>query len=238
MGAVCAKPRRRQPSVRDVAPLAPTAVADAVREEALEAETTTQDAAPPDVARAWSPPEAWEAPREPEPAAALPGAANVDDEEQRLCEGPASPAHAQQYKVVVRAGAKLQAEFGVKSAVVGTIGVEEVVNALGARTNGYGVLRVFTSQGWLSTTTARGTTILEEVDRFGRPIRAGSSRRFKAATKAITAITALQHASQPGQLAGAKRYRVVAKSTRLQAEFGLHSAAAGGLNQPSATLSF
>ena len=72
MGAVCAKPRRRQPSVRDVAPLAPAAVADAVREEALEAETTTQDAAPPDVARAWSPPEAWEAPREPEPAAPPP----------------------------------------------------------------------------------------------------------------------------------------------------------------------
>ena len=134
--------------------------------------------------------------REPEPAAALPGAANVDDEEQPLCEGPASPAHAQQYKVVVRAGAKLQAEFGVKSAVVGTIGVEEVVNALGARTNGYGVLRIFTSQGWLSTTTARGTTILEEVDRRqtarARAAAAGRGRLRSTLGANVRAVQQLQ----------------------------------------------
>ena len=59
--------------------------------------------------------------REPEPTTTLPGAANADDEAQPLREGPASPAHAQQYKVVARAGATLQAEFGVKSAAVGTI---------------------------------------------------------------------------------------------------------------------
>ena len=105
----------------------------------------------------------------------------MDDEEQPLCEGPASPAHAQQYKVVVRAGAKLQAEFGVKSAVVGTIGVEEVVNALGARTNGYGVLRIFTSQGWLSTTKARGTTILRwRKSTVARPRGLARRRRGEA----------------------------------------------------------
>jgi hypothetical protein len=78
----------------------------------------------------------------------------------------------------------------------GALKAGALVEALEERANGYGVLRVRSGLGWVSVKSGAGAPILEEVDRFGRPIRAGSSRRFKAATEAITVNlrSALQHA--------------------------------------------
>ena len=60
------------------------------------------------------------------------------------------------------------------------------MEALEERTNGYGILRVRSGLGWVSVKSDTGSPILEEVDRFGRPI----SRQ--APPKVTTARSKLQ----------------------------------------------
>ena len=55
------------------------------------------------------------------------------------------------------------------------------MEALEERANGYGVLRVRSGLGWVSVKSDTGSPILEEVDRFGRPISRQAPPKVAAA---------------------------------------------------------